>query len=202
MMNRYFDSSADKDFIIANAALNNIYFALVSLNHIFQCEKFYENSISVYHNKHTYYFYHIQALLTACGNLCNVFYNNTHRGNKDYTKRCARLRNKFNISKSEYPLVFKKEARNTNEHFDERYEEFNGSIGDYNLLDEDVDPKKRDIILKNPHLRTYDIVNRIYYTYDNSQNRIIYDFNELKIELDKMLVKILEHPTTESAWIE
>lgn len=198
MLNRYFKADGNINFIYANAALKNINFALVSLDYIMND---YHYNIGIYHDEHTYYFYHIQSLLTACGNICNVFYNNCYRGSKEHTRRCTELREIFDIKRKYYTLVFKKEIRNTNEHFDERYTDWDGKIGDYNIIDEDTDVVMKTTILSNPHLRTFDKNRKIYYTYDRNKMPIAYDFNELKIELLDMQEKIIDNPVTNCAWI-
>lgn len=178
MFNRYFNSENNPDLIYANIVLKNIHFALVALDYIFNDVHY---KIGIYHDEYTYYFYHIQSLLTACGNISNVFYN-TFSG-RTACERSKRLRNLFNIKKSRYPLVFQKEVRNTNEHFDERYEQFDNCIGDYNILDNNTDPFIRTIINQNPHLRTYDKEAKIYYTYNRKLERINYDLRALQREL-------------------
>lgn len=201
MMNQYFDTSIDSDFIYANSALVNINCALVSLDYILNDYIHFNRSIGIYHDEHTYYFYHIQALLTACGNISNIFYNHSNYSNKAITSRCSRLRRRFEITEAPYRLIFQKEARNTNEHFDERYDEFGCILGDYNLLDKNVDVEMRKTILNNPHLRTYDKENHIYYTYGRKRNPVNYNFEEMKQELQDMQEKILSNPITNSAWI-
>ena len=188
MLNRYFDPKVDPDFIYANAALQNINYALISLDYIFNKEQKYD--IGIYHDEHTFYFYHIQNILTACGNLSNVFYNKSKWDKKEITQRCARLRKRFDITDSKYKLVFLKKVRNTNEHFDERYQDVNGELGDLNLLKDDMDEEMKRVILENYHLRTYNVVNRTYYTYDRNHNLIQYDLNELYNELSDMRDKI------------
>lgn len=188
MLNRYFDPKVDPDFIYANAALQNINYALISLDYIFNKEQKYD--IGIYHDEHTFYFYHIQNILTACGNLSNVFYNKSKWDKKEINQRCARLRKRFDITDSKYKLVFLKKVRNTNEHFDERYQDVNGELGDLNLLKDDMDEEMKRVILENYHLRTYNVVNRTYYTYDRNHNLIKYDLNELYNELSDMRDKI------------
>lgn len=73
--------------------------------------------------------------------------------------------------------------RNTNEHFDERYEQFDNCIGDYNILDKDTDEFMRAIITINPHLRTCDKENQIYITYNRQLKRIEYNLRQLQQEL-------------------
>lgn len=199
MLNRYFNTEGNINFIYANSVLKNIDFALISLEYIMND---FSYNCDIYHDEHTYYFYHIQSLLTACGNISNVFYNNTNWANKSYTKRAAKLRILFNIAKTQYPLVFQKEARNTNEHFDERYEEWGGNIGDYNIIDENIDDTMKKIIVTDPHLRTFDKSRKIYYTYNRNKEQISYDLNILREELYEMKEKILNNPILNSAWIE
>lgn len=204
MLNKYFriDGNNSLDFMYANIAVQNIYFALISLDYIFDSGKY---DIGVYHDKHTYYFFHIQSILTACGNISNVFYNPGGYNGRQYTERCQRLRTTFNINKNNYPLVFQKEVRNTNEHFDERYEEFGGNLGDYNLLNHDTDPYMRAVIQTNPHLRTLDVENFLYYTYIRKSGRFerfAYDLNVLRRQLEQLRDAIIENPVFSSAWVE
>lgn len=199
MLNRYFKASAENaDFIFANIAVKNIYFALISLDYVLNRPDY---DIAIYHDEHTYYFFHIQSLLTACGNIANVFYNNGFNGRKA-TERCQRLRSKLQICKKDFPLVFQKEVRNTNEHFDERYEEFDNCIGDYNILDKDTDPFIRAVVTTNPHLRTYDREHRQYITFNRKKERIIYDLPALQEELWRMLARITGSEAFTSGWEE
>lgn len=203
MLNRYFRVGGNNsmDFMYANIAVKNIYFALISLDYIFDYGKY---NIGIYHDEHTYFFFHIQSLLTACGNIANVFYNSGGYNGRRSTERCRRLRNSLNISKTDYPLVFQKEVRNTNEHFDERYEEFRGNLGDYNLLDHDTDPYMRAVIQTNPHLRTYDKESHIYHTFIRRNGRFEqfeYNLSTLKRELERMRDCITTNPIFDSAWV-
>lgn len=200
MLNRYFKANENNiDFIYANAVVENIYFALISLQHIL-----YKTEIDygIYHDKNTYYFFHLQNLLTACGNICNVFYNNTNWNKKSVSDRCSRLRKEFGVTNKRFPLIFQKEVRNTNEHFDERYERFNGKVGDYNIIDKNTDQDMKDIIMSNPHLRTFDITNKTYYTYDRKLNKIEYDLFKLNNELVRLLNLVTNNPTFHSSWVD
>lgn len=205
MLNKYFrvDGTNSIDFMYANIAVKNIYFALISLDYIFDFEKY---NIGIYHDEHTYYFFYIQSLLTACGNISNIFYNPSGFYGKKTTDRCKRLRENLNISKINYPLVFQKEVRNTNEHFDERYEEFAGNLGDFNLLDNHTNPYMRSVIHTNPHLRTYDKKSKIYHTFIRKKNgrfeKFEYNLIELRRELEHMINSITSNPIFESAWSE
>lgn len=199
MFNRYFKTHNNIDFMYANMILQNIYFAQISLNYILNFNNF---NIDVFHSEHTFYFYYIQNLLTACGNISNIFYNYGGYAGKEATERSKRLRTIFNVHKKNYPLLFQKEVRNTFIHFDERYEEFNGNLGDYNLIDENTDPFMRAVIITNPHLRTYDKTTGIYHTFDRKQNRIQYNLYDLNQELTDLLAKIKIHPLLDSAWTD
>ena len=110
MLNRYFkvDGNNSLDFMYANMAVKNIYFALISLDYIFDPDKY---NVGVYHDEHAYYFFHIQSLLTACGNISNVFYNPNGYNGRRSTERCRRLRDMLGIKKTDYPLIFQKEMR-------------------------------------------------------------------------------------------
>lgn len=199
MLNRYFKADGNNpDFLYANISVQNIYFALISLDHIF-IDAFY--NVGIYHDEHTYYFFHLQSLLTACGNISNVFYNHGGFGGKDATQRSARLRKSFNITKKEFSLIFQKEFRNTNEHFDERLEQFGYVVGDLNILDENTEPYMRTVINTNPHLRTFDKENYTYITYNRKLQPITYDLRELREELNIMLERITTNPAFEEGWI-
>lgn len=97
-------------------------------------------------------------------------------------------------------MIFFKEVRNTNEHFDERYLEFNNNIGDLNLIYDNTDAYMRNTILTEHHLRTYDVSNHIYYTYNRKQNLIVYDLLELHDELIEMKNIIQNNPLTYTSW--
>lgn len=188
MFNQLFQiSEHNRYFLYTNIALKNISFALISLNYIFNDNEFETN---IYYDEHTFYFFHIQSVLTACGNLSNVFYNFGGFNGKEVTIRCQQLRSLFDISKSNFPLIFQKEVRNTNEHFDERYEQFHGNIGDYNILSRDTDINERNIILNTPHLRTYDKETGIYYSYNRKKEAVEYNLHQLDVELNEMRRRI------------
>lgn len=195
MFNKYFKVEGNIAFIYANMAIKNINFALISLHFLLDDTDY---NRALYRDDHTYYFFHIQSVLNACGNISNIFYNY----NVQVDRRCRRLRETFGISKTNYPLIFLKEVRNTNAHFDERYEQFKGNAGDYNLLDKNTDSSMRNTILSNPHLRTYDKEKGIYYTYNRFLKQIEYDFWRLRDELNDMLQKIYNNPMSSVAWVD
>lgn len=200
MLNRYFKLDPKNiDFLYANISVKNIYFALISLDYILN-RPF--KDYGIYHNEHTYYFFHLQSLLTACGNICNVFYNMSRSKKKKVTERCKRLCKEFNICKCDFPLIFQKEARNTNEHFDERYEQYNGQLGDYNIIGNETDSFIRIAIETNPHLRTYYKETGIYITSNRKLERIEYNLYDLQKELIEMLNRITKNPIFDSAWAD
>lgn len=179
--------------------LRNIDFALISLDHIINAR---DIDFERYYDENTYYFFHIQSLLTACGNISNIFENpyrhlpkNTH-----ILDRCENLKDFFNIYPADYPLIFQKEARNTNEHADDRYQEFNGRLGDYNIIDENTPKSMRNEILSRPHLRTFDKSRMVYITFNRYKKRIAYDLIDLRQELIRMSEILKAHEVTNSAW--
>ena len=150
-----------------------------------------------------YYFFHIQSILTACGILYNIFYGNNGWSRRYTVNRPLLLRKAFGIDKNRYPLVFDKAVRNTNEHFDERFDAFGWDIGDYNLLDHNTPPDMRTAILKENHLRTFDRSNNCYYTYVRHQGKFVQksvDFQELIMQLLSTRKRITTNPIMESRW--
>ncbi len=205
MFNKYIETDgSNKEFIFANIALKNIDFALVSLDYIFNHSSDFE--LGIYHDEHTFYFFHIQSILNACGNLYDIFYNlRTYIWgikNVNPSIRSDQLRRAFGVSKRDFPTIFNKEARNTNAHFDERYDAAGYIVGDYNLLDENTDPFIRHTIITDYHLRTYDKTNFIYYTFNGSLTKISYDLRVLKTELVNLRTLIADNPITNSGWNE
>ena len=196
MYNRYFNATEDNQgFLFANIAVKNIHFAQISLYYILDRTEIEWN---VFVDEHTYYFFHLQSVLTACGNIVGVFRNCT---NKIATARSRMLREQFEVTSKEFPLVFQKEVRNTNMHFDERYDHFRGLVGDYNILTHDTHQDMRETIENTPHLRIYDKEQQIYYTYNQRFERISYDLNQLRWELARLLTRITENPIFNSAWV-
>lgn len=200
MFNKIFEiGEQNLVFLFSQQAVKNIDFALISLECIINRTKFDE---SLYEDKHTYYFFHIQSLLTACGNITNIFYNfGGFRGRQD-TERCCMMRETFGINKRCFPLIFQKEVRNTNEHFDERLEGFKGNVGDYNLLEKSVPENVRKIIRNNPHLRTLDMDYGVYYTFNRQLKPIEYDLKVLRGELIEMKSAMINNPIYDSEWAE
>ena len=205
MFNRYFEAGEDSvEFLFAHLAVKNIDFAKISLSCILEphCIDY-----ALYQDEHTYFFFHIQSVLTACGNLYNIFYGNGMwmRHHNNDINRPSLLRKTFDINKSKFPLVFDKSVRNTNEHLDERFDEFRWNIGDYNILNRNTPPDMRATILNENHLRTFDRSNNCYYTYIRRDGRFIpkvVDLQELLEQLFRMRTQITTHPIFESRWVD
>lgn len=196
MLNRLTKDNVDNGFYFAQLIVKNIDFALISLKFLLSTNKFKKNTY--YLDECTYYFFYLQNLLTACGNIANVFYNNFAR------KRSTELREKFKVSKEEFKLIFQKEVRNTNEHFDERYDSFGSNqIGDYNIVEKNTPQNIKDILLNSscPHLRTFDCETKIYYTYDRHFELIKYDLCELNRQLSKMRDRITNNGLFSEGWM-
>lgn len=71
-------------------------------------------------------------------------------------------------------------------HFDERYDEYNRRIGDYNIIDENTPCDERQEILNAPHLRTYNKQDQVYITVGRYGERIEYSLSQLRQELIKL----------------
>lgn len=205
MFNRYFEAGEESiPFLFAHLAEKNIDFARISLSCLLERHSI---DYTLYHDEHTYYFFHIQSVLTACGNLYNIFYGNGIWNNQRHNgiNRPRLLRDTFGINKCHFPLVFDKSVRNTNEHFDERFDEFMWNVGDYNIVDRHTQPEMRETILNNHHLRTFDRSNGCYYTYIRRQGNLIpktVDFRELSKQLLEMKTLITENTIFESQWVD
>ncbi len=185
MFNKEIYITADNEMMLyKEMVLKNINFALISIDFIL-------NSSCIDYNRyidgHTFYFYYIQNLLAACGNISNVLNSRIYYNNKanimSPAERSRELCKAFDLNLKEYPLVFQREARNTNMHFDERYDEYNRYIGDYNIIDENTLDNVRTAILNTPHLRTYDKQNQTYITFDKKGKKIVISLNQLYQEL-------------------
>ncbi len=176
------NASNNEEFMFANLAIKNIEFALISIEHIFNAQIDYK----LYQDDYTYYFYYLQNLLTACGSITDIFYNNIWINVRSPKQRSQHLRAIFGIDMGMFPLMFTKEARNTNTHSDERYEEHGFHVGDYNIIDEYTPEDMKNAILNTPHLRTYDKANRVYITQGRSGNIIKLPLEQLRQELVAM----------------
>ncbi len=211
MFNRYFEAGEDSmEFLFAHMAVKNIDFALISLNCVLDPQ---DINYDLFRDEHTYYFFHIQSILAACGNLYNIFYGHTYgefskagKGkNLRQVNRSQTLRSVFGVGKRQFPLVFDKSARNTNAHFDERFDALRWNVGDYNLLDDAVGPEMRAAIMNQYHLRTFDRGNGCYYTHvlrGGQLQQVSVDFQELMTQLQQMRERIVSHPLFESRWVD
>ncbi|MFZ3170693.1 MAG: hypothetical protein WA118_01705 [Carboxydocellales bacterium] len=202
MFNRYFEAGEyNREFLFAHLTVKNIDFALISLECILEREEF---DVTLYTDMHTYYFFHLQSLLAACGNISNVFYSFGFGGlrTRRESDRSRELRELFGINRRSFPLVFQKEFRNTNEHFDERIDSFCGNMGDYNILDRYTPQHLRDTVHNNPHLRTFDRECGIYHTFDRSLRPIQFNLHNLKDELLEMRRRITSAPIFNDGWID
>ena len=209
MFNRYFEAGEDSlEFLFAHLAVKNIDFAMISLRCLLEP---YPVNNELFPDEHTYVFFHIQSVLTACGNLYNVFYGNgsgAYRYHLQYVRpiqRTTLLREIFDINRKHFPLVFNKAVRNTNEHFDERFDEFRWNIGDYNIVDFNTPRDMRDTILGETHLRTFDRRNGYYHTYIRRKGECVpmhVNLHKLYLELSIMRDQITKHPIFESRWVD
>ena len=185
MFNRKIEITKENESILfINAVIENLRYAIISLDAIFNTRDY-----SDYYDEHTFYFFHMQSVLTAQGNIYNVLFND-YFGRKNISRERIRIvRENFGIDLSKYPLIGNKKFRNTGAHFDERYYEFNG-IGDMNILRPDTPENERVQILGTHHLRTIDIDKWLYYSYDARGNRIVLDLQELRSEMYAMLTEL------------
>ncbi len=196
------NTSNNEEFMFANLALKNIEFALISIEHIFNAHFNYK----VYKDDYTYYFYYLQNLLDACGNIADVFNNSNNIGVvfkntlRSPRQRSQNLCKVFGINKKEFPLIFTKEARNTNTHSNERYEENNFNIGDYNIIDEYTPDSIKHAIINTAHLRTYDRSTHTYITRDRYGNTIMFPLKQLQQELMDMKNRIETNEVYVRAW--
>lgn len=169
-------------------AIKNVDFALISIDFILNTQNIDYN---IYQDRHTFYFYYIQNLLTACGNISSIFnspigFKSERSGVLSPYRRSKALREMCNLNPKEFPLIFKREARNTNMHFDERYDEYDKRIGDYNIIDGDTSFEERQEILNTPHLRTYNKQDQVYITVNRRGEKIEYSIIQLRQELVKL----------------
>ena len=168
-----------------NAVVENLRYAIISLDAIFNGR----DELGDYYDVHTYYFFHMQSVLTAQGNIYNVLFNDYFGRRQISRERVRKVREDFGIDLKKYPLVGNKKFRNSSAHFDERYYEFNG-VGDMNILRADTPEEERKQILDTPHLRTIDIDKWMYYSYDARGNQIVLDLQELRNEMYEMLSEL------------
>ena len=195
MFNQYLEITLENaDIAIANAVIENLKFIVISLDLIFRGTA----GEAFYYEDYTFYFYHLQNALTSCGNITNVFSDNLQR-NERHNVRAKHLQEVFGIDMKKYKCLFDKKFRNANEHFDEQYDAFYMLVGDYNVVDKNTPPETRDEILRTPHIRTLDIQNWVYTTFDKRGKRIRLDLQRLRDEAYLLLYKISTHPRMKHA---
>lgn len=187
MFNRQIEITRENEAILfINAVIENLRYGIISLDMMFNCDE--ETDFQQYYDKHTFYFFHMQSVLAAQGNIWNVLFCNYYEKKYICKQRVEKVREVFGIDVSMYPLVGDKSFRNTNAHFDERYYQHNG-VGDLNLVDSNTPKHIKDEILNTPHLRTIDTENWVYYSYKN-RKRIALDLRELRSEMYDMLIAL------------
>ena len=188
MFNRQIEITRENESILfINAVVENLRYGIISLDMMFNCDE--ENLYQNYYDEHTFYFFHMQSVLTAQGNIYNVLYNDFYDKKIISQERVRKVREAFGIDLSRFALVGNKKFRNTNAHFDERYYQYNG-VGDMNLLKSDTPASERNAILSTSHLRTIDVENWIYYSYDGRGRKIRLNLRELRNEMYDMLVAL------------
>jgi len=188
MFNRQIEITRENESILfINSVIENLRYGLISLDMMFNYDE--ESVYQKYYDEHTYYFFHMQSVLTAQGNIWNVLYCNYPQKRQISQERVRKVREAFGIDLSRYPLVGNKKFRNTSAHFDERYYQYNG-VGDMNLLKSDTLASERKAILNTSHLRTIDVENWIYYSYDGRGRKIRLNLRELRNEMYDMLVAL------------
>ena len=188
MFNRKIEISKETESILfVNAVIENLRYGIISLDMMQNYE--INNCYNDYYDEHTFYFFHMQSVLTAQGNIYNVLFNDYYDYRRVSRERVIRVRDAFGIDFARYPLVGNKKFRNSNAHFDERYYLHTG-VGDMNLLKSDTPADERRLILETPHLRTLDIENWLYYSYDRRGKQIVLDLRELRNEMYDMLTAL------------
>ena len=196
MFNSYLEMTPEnKHIMFANAVIEHLKFVVISLDTILggfqqQCDKsrFYED-------KYAFYFYHLQNALVSCGNINNVFMDRQNPNSAAYV-RANLLREKFDVNLGDYTCLFNKNFRNTSEHFDERYDSYYDSMpgfGDYNIISSDTPLALKNEILDSSSLRTLDLTEKKYKTYDRNGSRITLDLQKLRSEAYELLYKISSH---------
>lgn len=188
MFNRKIEITKENESILfVNAVIENLRYGIISLDMMQNYE--INNCYNDYYDEHTFYFFHVQSVLTAQGNIYNVLFNDYYDYRRVSRERVIRVRDAFGIDLTRYPLVGNKKFRNSNAHFDERYYLHTG-VGDMNLLKSDTPADERRLILGTPHLRTLDVKNWLYYSYDRRGKQIVLDLRELRNEMYDMLTAL------------
>ncbi len=187
MFNRRIEApKGNGEILFANALIENLRYGLISLDIMFKRKipKVFGG------DKHTFYFFYMQSLLAAQGNIWNILYGDHFRAGREQSEtRRAILRTRFDINTDQYRRLKDKRFRNTNAHFDERYEEHGFRLGDLNIIDRFTEDSVKKEIINTTHLRTIDIENWVYRTYYQGKP-ITLDLRELKEEMMDLLGKL------------
>lgn len=186
MFNRKIEATKEnQDILFVNAVIENLRYGLISLDAILN-----GGITSEYYNdEYTFYFFHIQSLLTAKGNIYNVLFNNYPKNVAICKQRIQKVRDAFGLDLKQYELIKDNNFRNTNAHFDERYYTLN-SVGDLNILKADTPEVLRNKILSEGSLRTLDLANCLYISYDKSGNQIVLNLRDLRSQMYNMLMEL------------
>lgn len=71
MFNRRIEITKENESILfVNAVIENLRYAIISLDALFN-----QRDYSGYYDEYTFYFFHMQSILTAQGNIYNVLFN-------------------------------------------------------------------------------------------------------------------------------
>lgn len=73
MFNRQIEITRKNESILfINAVIENLRYGIISLDMMFNCDE--ETDFQQYYDKHTFYFFHMQSVLAAQGNIWNVLF--------------------------------------------------------------------------------------------------------------------------------
>ena len=131
------------------------------------------------------YFLDSQLLLNLITNIANVFDN---RRKKD---RSEHLVNFFSISLDKIPTIINRDMRNTNEHYDERMDDFMEESSVV-LNRKDIDDFVKLIsVIQTRGLTGYaDLDNNCLYSVDRNLNRIVIKLSDIKVETNYIMNQI------------
>ena len=74
MFNRKIEITRENESILfINSVIENLRYGIISLDIMLSCGE--EDIYQKYYDEHTFYFFHMQSVLTAQGNIHNVLYN-------------------------------------------------------------------------------------------------------------------------------
>lgn len=180
MYNHYVEITRETEgLLFINAVIENLRYGLISLNAIFRGE-----IPEDYNDEHTFYFFHVQSLLAAQGNIRNILYGTYFDYRRVSKHRVETIRDSFGIDLNRYHLLKNSNFRNTNMHFDERYYKLRLD-GDLNLLRKTDD--NYHVLINATHLRALDLDNMIYISCADKGRKITMDLRALQQEMQDML---------------